>query len=99
MIAGVDAYEDTEIPILSGAENDAKELFELLSSKTGEFVEDKNKCLFLGGRATQRNILKQISDIFRQDEIFDLALFYFSGHGFVDKNEDLYLATYDVDKK
>jgi hypothetical protein len=99
LIAGIDAYEDNEIPILSGAENDAKELFELLSSKTGEFVDDKNKYLFLGGRATQRNILKQISEIFRQDEIFDLALFYFSGHGFVDKNEDLYLATYDVDKK
>ena len=28
-----------------------------------------------------------------------MALFYFSGHGFVDKSGDLYLSTYDVSKK
>jgi uncharacterized caspase-like protein len=96
---GINEYQDSDIRRLSGAENDARELFELLSSKPNGFVEDKNRYLLLGARATQRNILKQISEIFRQDESFDLALFYFSGHGFVDKNKHLYLSTYDTDKK
>jgi hypothetical protein len=99
LVIGIDRYIDNEIPILSGAENDAKELFELLTSEIGGFEQDETKYLLYGERARQRNILERISDIFREDDTLEIALLYFSGHGFVDKRGDLYLATYDISKK
>jgi len=98
IVVGIDKYNDVQIPQLAGAENDANELFELLTSEAGGFVnEEKN--LLINKQARQRDILDRISEVFRQDEEFDIALFYFSGHGFVDKKEDLYLSTCDVKKR
>jgi hypothetical protein len=98
IVVGIDEYDDKDIPKLEGAEYDAKELFELLTSEAGGFVnEEKN--LLINKQARQRDILDRISEVFRQDKEFDIALFYFSGHGFVDKKEDLYLSTCDVKKK
>lgn len=98
IVVGIDKYDDKEITKLEGAEHDAKELFELLTSQAAGFVnEDKN--LLINEQANHRDILDRISEVFRQDEEFDIALFYFSGHGFVDKKNDLYLSTYEVKKK
>ena len=69
---------------MGGAENDAKELFDILTSETAGF-ESNSKNLLLGEIATQRKISERVADIFRQNEKYDIALFYFSGHGFVDK--------------
>jgi hypothetical protein len=96
IMVGINSYMDIEIPKLSGAENDSKELFKLLVSK-GKF-ENNEKYLLLGKSATQRTILELVSEIFRHDDKCELALFYFSGHGFIDKRGELYLSTYDVKK-
>jgi caspase domain-containing protein len=102
---GINKYYDDEedeegkgIPRLDGAENDAKEFFELLTSETAGFENDTEN-LLLGENATHRKITERVADIFRENKKFEMALFYFSGHGFVDKKGDLYLSTYDVSKK
>ncbi|HEX5185652.1 MAG TPA: caspase family protein, partial [Nitrososphaeraceae archaeon] len=97
IIIGINSYED-EIDPLSGAENDAKELFKLLTSDKGGF-ESNDNYLLLGKSATQRNIIERVAEIFRNDDQYELVIFYFSGHGFVDRKGDLYLSTYDVEKK
>src|SRR5215204_738007 len=94
---GINAYKDNSITQLSGAENDAQEFFRLLTSQEGGF-ENNEKNLLQGEHATQRNIIERISEIFRNDEKYEIALFYFSGHGFLDKKDELYLSTYDVHK-
>jgi hypothetical protein len=98
IIVGINKYDDPAIPQLSGAENDAQELFNILTSEKGGF-ENNRENLIMGEQATQRNIVKRVCDIFRNDEKFDIAMFYFSGHGFLDKRDELYLSTYDVDRK
>jgi uncharacterized caspase-like protein len=95
---GINTYKEPGIPQLTGAENDAQELFKLLASQKAGF-ENNPKNLILGEEATQRNISERISEIFRNDKKYEIALFYFSGHGFLDKKEELYLATYDIDEK
>ncbi len=97
IVVGINTYEDPSIPQLSGSENDAQELFNLLTSQKGGF-ERNEKNLLRGEDATQRKIIERISEIFRKDEKHEVALFYFSGHGFLDKKDDLYLSTYDIDK-
>ena len=63
-MVGIDKYNDVQIPQLAGAENDANELFELLTSEAGGFVnEEKN--LLVNERARHRDILDRISEVFR----------------------------------
>jgi uncharacterized caspase-like protein len=97
IIIGINKYEsDTQIPTLSGAENDAKEIYERLKDPDiGNFEIFDNHYL-LGQQATRKNILRAVSEIFRQDIECDLIFFYFSGHAFLDYNNDLYLAPYDM---
>jgi len=96
-VVGIDKYNDVQIPQLAGAENDANELFELLTSEAGGFV-NKEKNLLVNERARHRDILAGISEVFRGHDQYDIALFYFSGHGFIDEKKDLYLSSYDVNK-
>lgn len=89
------------IPPLKGAENDAREIFERLKDPMiGNFEIPKKHCL-IGDAAKCANIRKAVSDVFYDTETScDLALFYFSGHGYNDKwYGDLYLAPYDMIKK
>lgn len=96
IVVGINKYEDvTEIPELFGAENDAKEIHKRLTT-LGEFEVFPNHFL-LGKNATYKAILKAISDIFRQAVDCSLVIFYFSGHGLIDENNDGYIAPYDMD--
>ena len=97
LVVGIDEYEDKTIPTLHGAQNDANEIFRILT-ENGDF-EENNKYLLLGEQATRINILSCISEVFRQANDCELALFYFSGHGFVDNKDDLFISTYDMVKK
>jgi len=73
---GINTYKDLSIPQLSGAENNAQEFFRLLTSQEGGF-ENNEKNLLRGEDATQINISERISEIFRNDEKYEIALFYF----------------------
>ena len=44
IVVGIDEYDDVQIPQLAGAENDANELFELLTSEAGGFVNKEKTC-------------------------------------------------------
>jgi uncharacterized protein YjbI with pentapeptide repeats/uncharacterized caspase-like protein len=95
IIIGINEYESyREIPTLKGAENDAKEINHRLVNY-GNFEVSDNHFL-LGNKATRRNIIKAVSEIFRSDNDYDLVIFYFSGHGIVDETtKEGYLAPYD----
>ena len=96
IVVGINKYEDaTEIPELFGAENDAIEIHKRLTT-LGEFEVSPNH-LLLGKNATYKAILKAVSDIFRQAIDCSLVIFYFSGHGLIDENNDGYIAPYDMD--
>ena len=96
IIAGINRYEsESNILTLKGAENDANEVCERLR-KTGNFEVPDERYL-IGTRATRKNILKAVSDVFRRDNNYDVVALYFSGHGIVDKNKVGYIAPYDMD--
>ncbi|HSF51076.1 MAG TPA: pentapeptide repeat-containing protein, partial [Nitrososphaeraceae archaeon] len=98
IIIGINQYENYEIPTLNGAENDAREIRDKLI-QYGNF-EISNDHYLVGSHATRRNILRAVSDIFRQDEKCDLVTFYFSGHGVPDlPTSDGYITPYDYDPK
>jgi uncharacterized caspase-like protein len=42
-------------------------------------------------------VLRRVSKFFRERQLTDLALLYFSGHGFRDDNGELYLTTSDTE--
>lgn len=98
VVVGINKYKDQSppIPTLEGAENDATEMYELLRNpEIGNFDIPIGHYL-IGKEATCEKIRKAISDVFWQNDLCDLALFYFSGHGFVDSYEDGYIAPYDI---
>ncbi|HLN33651.1 MAG TPA: caspase family protein [Nitrososphaeraceae archaeon] len=96
IVIGINEYESSSITQLGGAENDAKEVCETFIKNCNFQVSDNH--LLLGKKATRKNILKAISDVFRKDIKCDLVTFYFSGHGC---NEQMskkgYIAPYDMD--
>lgn len=94
IIIGINEYEDRSIPKLTGSVNDAMEICQRLRDFGNFEVADKH---FLTGKiATCKAIRKAISDLFWQMDPCDLAIFYFSGHGFVDSRGNGYIAPYDM---
>lgn len=92
VVVGINKYEDPAVrPELRGAENDAREVFARLL-KFGGFDIDKKKHLLLGSAATCENMRRAISDLFWKKDPCDIAVFYFSGHGFLDDYGNGYLA-------
>jgi len=98
VIIGINEYEDKGIQPLKGAENDAKEIYERLKDPNIGGFEIPKSHFLLGEEATYKATRKAISDLFWKTNPSDLALFYFSGHGFVDSYEDGYIAPYDMSK-
>jgi hypothetical protein len=93
VIAGVNQYEEDDIPQLAGAEYDAEELRKKLIENNFQ-VSDQH--FLIGKRATRAAILRAVSDIFHSDSKAELAVFYFSGHGVVDERHQGYIAPYDM---
>lgn len=98
IIVGINKYKDPNIAKLDGAENDAKEICELLKKPEIGNFEILPDHFLLGEKATCENIRKAISDVFWKTDACDLTLFYFSGHGFEDSYHDGYIAPYDITK-
>jgi hypothetical protein len=95
VVVGINKYDDARIrPELKGAENDAREVFARLQ-RFGNFEVDKRKHLLLGERAKSENIRRAISDLFWKKDPCDIAVFYFSGHGFLDDYGNGYIAPWD----
>jgi hypothetical protein len=103
IVIGINEYENStkeygNIPPLVGAENDAEELATRLQVY-GDFEIKKGYNLLLGKNATCTAIRKAMSNIFwEEDNQYNLVLFYFSGHGFVDGYGNRYIAPYDIER-
>jgi len=97
VIVGINEYSNPIIiTTLEGAENDAKEMYQLLRDYGGFEITENH--YMLGKEATCKAIRKAISDLlWETDECF-LSLFYFSGHGIRDSYGNLYLAPHDIEK-
>lgn len=96
LIIGVDQYKEG-FPALPGARHDAEELYERLNGDPEfEYVMPEP---LIGSQATHKAIREALSKYFWQPgNIYDLALFYFSGHGeHSDYHKEGYIAPYDMD--
>lgn len=96
VIIGINDYDDSKIPKLAGAVNDAKDLYSRLKD-FGNFKIAKDH-LLTDEEATSKAIRNAIHDLLWETDPCDLALFYFSGHGFVDGRGNGYIAPYDMVK-
>jgi uncharacterized caspase-like protein len=96
VVIGINDYRDPDIPKLSGAVNDASEIRKRLS-EYGQF-EISDDHFLTNTRANYQSIRKSISDLLWRADPCDLALFYFSGHGFQDGYGNGYIAPYDMVK-
>ena len=95
VVIGINMYEKLDkSKKLSGAENDADEICAILKSNNFEISPEH---FLKGERATYRAITKAISDTIRATSDDKIILFYYSGHGLRDKNNDVYIAPYDID--
>lgn len=96
VIIGINTYQDQPagLPALCGAENDAREIFARLK-KFGNFNIDPKQHLLLGEQATSENIRRAISHLFWKKDPCDIAVLYFSGHGFLDDYGNGYIAPWN----
>ncbi len=98
LVIGINAYADDKFPVLMNAEQDAKDISNLLQGMTLPFKVDT----LLGEIATREEILSRLYDL-RSCDQEDRLIIYFAGHGFftADKfgDEIGYIAAYDTDSK
>ncbi len=91
VVIGINEYKDKSIHALSGAVHDAEEICERLENfgnfKVTKLCNDEGGC---------EAIRMAISDLLCQSNPCKLALLYFSGHGFVDKHGNGYIAPHDM---
>ena len=102
IVIGINNYQDTGISDLSKARNDAKLVGKILREQ-GEFeqvfvmtddIDPRNDKENL--YPTKLNIEEKIDSLLRFSEPDDLVLFFFSGHGISDPEENGYLVTVDT---
>jgi len=89
IVVGVNHYDDTDIPGLKKAVNDAKGFANSLIDY-GQF--DKNRVFLMTeeeereNKPTKSKIEQKLEYILEMSDSDDLLIFYFSGHGITDKN-------------
>ena len=77
---GVNRYQDSKIPTLNYAENDARAFAEYFSEEVG--LSQSNITLLVGEGARQRNIKKVLgTDLKNKATAKDQVILYFAGHG------------------
>jgi Caspase domain len=109
IVIGIDNYfKEANLRALQGAESDAEQVYERLISTETDFnyyipappkneEKDPPGQYLIGKNATYRNITKAISSVFREENNYELVLFYFAGHGLIDRaNQRGYIAAYDI---
>jgi Caspase domain len=80
LIIGINDYKDPKIPDLKTAENDAKDMAELLSDSYGFQVQ-----LLLGRKATKEAIYRALRNLATSTKSDDSVLIYYAGHGDLDR--------------
>ena len=96
LLIGVDEYEDSSIPDLNNPLHNIVALSEILvNPRVGEFSRENVDVL---SNPTYKSAKRAISELFSKAKRDDLAVFYFSGHGFL-QEQQLYLALQDSVKE
>ncbi|ACB51536.1 WD-40 repeat protein [Crocosphaera subtropica ATCC 51142] len=97
VLVGVNQYEDRNLRNLKYCANDCQELAEVLEIATRQFQETEIIALYDGGEK-----IPNLSEIHTSIEAFqsakpeDTVLFYFSGHGYLDTNNQPILCVADT---
>lgn len=91
---GVSKYANQDFN-LTYATKDAGDIKELLSAQS-EMFENIHHLNFLDNQATPENITATKSKL-NQSKIDDYVIFFFAGHGLLDKNLNYYLGAHNID--
>jgi formylglycine-generating enzyme required for sulfatase activity len=83
LFVGISDYQNSDIPKLPSAENDAKSVRDMLVTKFGFNPDPGHTVVLLGKDATQQNIIRQLSRLSDAKRVnkSDRVLVYFSCHG------------------
>jgi hypothetical protein len=79
VLVGVDAYERSDVPPLSGCVNDVALVRRILKQYFG--VPNEDIRVVVNERATKANIVLRLRQAVHDAEDGDVVVFYFSGHG------------------
>jgi len=96
LIIGVGKYRDSNITPLKYVENDARELYRVLTNHRTGIFKPENVSILLNQKATERKIRFKFDDIAAKAKEDDLLLMFYAGHGFTYPNNDTYWLTYDT---
>jgi uncharacterized caspase-like protein len=99
VVIGISRYQDTRIPTLRYAYNDAKSFYKWLISPNGGKYAPTNVKLLLNRNASLRNIRDSLFAWLKQALEEDVVTIYFAGHGSPDSPDspdNLFLLPYDV---
>jgi hypothetical protein len=94
LIIGVSEYENNDLKPLPFCKQDADKMFDLLKSQGYLIPNDRN----LIGEVKAHQMKDAIYDFFTEENIKsqDLLLFYYSGHGIPDVDDDVFLASSEI---
>ncbi|MDM8518814.1 caspase family protein [Anaerolineales bacterium HSG6] len=96
LLIGINEHADPDIPDLKKPLQDVADFAEmLLNPEIGNFDELNVEILT---NPTYKRTTRAIANLFRNKKRNDVVLFYFAGHGFLDKQRQLYLAMQDTEK-
>jgi WD40 repeat protein len=94
-IIGIGASQYKNIPTLPNTDNDIREFVDFYKTKEGELYNHVYIDTFINETVTRNRIVKK--KWLRNVTVNDVVIIYYSGHGSMDKNNDYYLYSYDVD--
>ena len=80
LVIGINEYQDSAIPDLKTAVNDATELSQVLQSTFGF----SNVAVLTDGQANESNIIRELRMLATQSKEDDSVLIYYAGHGELD---------------
>lgn len=89
--------DSNELPTLNGPKNDVAKLKEALTNPKNGLYKEENVQVVLDG--DQRTILNAMHNFFVKSTSKDQLLFYYSGHGFIDGMNQLYLCAKDTSQE
>lgn len=95
LIVGLNEYKNGSN--LNGCVEDASKIENMLKSNADGSPNFQTKLVTQKEHLSKSNLTELINELFDDNENIDIALFYFSGHGHVDKT-DGYLVTYEAEK-
>ena len=98
VVVGIDYYQDSGIPDLEGAVNDAWAFYHMLTSPNGLGVSAQRAKLLLNSEATREEVEGALGNFLGQACKQDQVFIYFAGHGSPEpgREDDVFLLVNDT---